>query len=540
MAVQQWYYRKGTARFGPVSSADIKKMATEGKLEPTDLLRGVGMTEWVAASKIKGLFPIPQAKSVTPQKTEVNDELGLAPLEPIKQDAAPATKSAAKPVSQNPTTKPVSQNPAAKHVSQTPTTKPASQKPVVKSASNTSTTVKPVTQKPVSKPIPTPPNSARKSPLPQVPQPVTPTRPPATPQIPVIPTAPQPFAAANTASNISDPFAQFGFDQPIPNPPFALGTGGFGNLDNLVALEKQGQTIYREPTVSVEPDPFAKKETTQSVTKSDWVADLGPAGVILVFLSPFGVMLILGFLCGAVYALRMYIMGIMAYFMAMAFIFSMTSGVTKMSGFFAGNCLLKLKIKSEIFSLGYGALLGLFSLYVFMAGHIWMTINANPYRGMGFNKNKAEIQEMNDDQNLMLRPDEPAPLDDQDFVPFAAPENAAENVAETEENKEEEEEKNMEENVNDELELFADPEEQKKWEAEQMEMKESAERLMDIADKLENGISIFASFSPFYVFLSFLPFGILLWPVNACILVLGTAHATWTSNLGYDPTKGGM
>jgi hypothetical protein len=154
---------------------------------------------------------------------------------------------------------------------------------------------------------------------------------------------------------------------------------------------------------------------------------------------------------------------------------------------------------------------------------------------MSVNKNNAEIREMDEDgRSLVLRPDEPAPFADPDFVPPTTEENTAEN-----------EENEMSENDrNEKNEILAEEaeelEEQKNWEAEQMEMKETAARLMDIVDKFENGISIFASFLPFYVFLSFLPFGILLWPVNACILILGTAHATWMSNLGYDPTKGGM
>jgi hypothetical protein len=512
MASQQWYYRKGTTRFGPVSSVDIKKMAAENKLEPTDLLRGVGMTEWVPASKIKGLFPktesVSSTKSATPQKTEVKSEidteLRLAPLEPIKQDVAPPVKPTAKPLSK-PTTKPVS-------------------KPASTPNSN--------------------PNSVRKPPLPQsVPPPVTPTTPPALPKTPTIPATPHPSAASNT----SNPFAPFGLKQTTPNNPFATGIPAFGNLDHLVELEKQGQTIYREPTVTAETDPFAPKKETQSTAKSDWIADLGPAGTVLTFLMPFGCMLILGYICGAIYALRMYIMGIIIYFMAMTFIFSMTSGITKISGLFAGSCLLKLKIKNEIFALGYGALLGLFSLYVFMAGHIWMTINANPFRGMSLNKNNAEIQEMDDDgRNLLLKPEEPTPFVNPDFAPPAAEENVAENK----ENKNDEEKENgiaKEEKIedknerNEESEITAEElEQQKNWEAEQMERKDAAEKLLDIVDKFENGISIFASFSPFYVFLSFLPFGILLWPVNACILIFGTAHATWTSNLGYDPTKGKM
>jgi hypothetical protein len=370
------------------------------------------------------------------------------------------------------------------------------------------------------------------------------------PQTPTIPAAPQ----VSAASNASNPFAQFGLEQTTPNDPFAISNDPFaagipalGNLDNLVALEKQGQAIYREPTVTAEPDPFAQKKETQLAEKSDWVADLGPAGTILIFLLPFVCMLILGYICGALYALRMYIMGIKTYLVAMIFIFSMTSGITKISGLFAGNCLLKLKIKNEVLALGYGALLGLFSLYVFMAGHIWMTINANPYRGMSLNKDNVEIREMDDDgRSLVLRPDEPTPFANPDFVPPVANEKAAEN----EKNEENEEEENgiakkekveNEDEMNEETELTAEElEERKNWETEQMEMKETAEKLLDIVDKFENGISIFASFLPFYVFLSFLPFGILVWPINACILIFGTAHATWISNLGYDPTKGGM
>jgi hypothetical protein len=491
MAPQQWYYRKGTARFGPVSSADIKKMATEGKLEPTDLLRGVGMTEWVAASKIKGLFP--KTESVLSPKTEikpkVDNELGLAPLEPIKPDKS-ETVLTAKPLSKTPTAKLATNKPAAKPV----------EKPVAVSTS--------VPKSPPSKPAPlsaTPAGQTAKS------------------QAPAFPKIPQPL----TASDASNPFAPFGLEQTPSNDPFAFGTSGFGNLDNLVALEKQGQTIYREPTVTAEPNPFDKKKETKPAPTSDWVSDLGPAGPILVLLMPFMCMLVLGYICGAIYGLRMYVMGFIAYIFSMFFIFCMTSGVTKISGLFAGNCLLKLKIQNEVLALGYGGLLGIFSLYVFMAGHIWMTININPFRGMN---DKVEVREMDEDgRSLVLRPDEPTPFGDPDFVPPAAEET----VAETEE----EEVELTDEEKKEKAAILAEDPEPRDWEKEEMD---DIKKTLDILDKFENGISIFASFSPFYVFLSFLPFGILLWPVNAFILILGTAHATWTSNLGYDPTKGGM
>jgi hypothetical protein len=486
MVSQQWYYRKGTARFGPVSSADLKTMATEGKLESTDLLRGVGMTAWIPASKIKGLFPkteLETESNSTPPTTstsspkinvepEKHHELGLAPLQPIEQNVVPTAKI-----------------PATKTVVK-PSPKPTTQTPKINPKPKTSTI-------------------------------------PATPQIP-------------TAPNTTNPFAQFGLEQTTPNNPFATEMPAFGNLDALVALEKQGQTIYREPTIVAEPDPFAKNNGTQTATtKSDWIADLGPAGTILTFLMPFVFMLVLGYICGSLYALRMYVTGIKSYLVLMFFIFSMTSGLTKIAGLFAGNCLLKLKIKNEVLALGYGGLLGLFSLYVFMAGHIWMTINANPYRGMIDDQNNFELREMDEDgRSLVLRPDEPSPFANPDFVPLAATETVANTDSETDsETDEEDNEENKENQINN---FGENQEQQRHWEAEQMEMQESAKRLIDFANKLNDGISIFASFLPFYVFLSFLPFGILLWPINACILVLGTAHATWTANLGYDPTRGDM
>jgi hypothetical protein len=463
-------------------------MVSEGKLEPTDLLRGVGMTEWVVASRVKGLFP--KAETVLPPKKEVKpqveDELGLAPLEPEQRGVIPAAK---------------------------PSTPASAAKPAVSKPATPASAVKSAVSKPTVKPAVKPVAASPATPAGKIPQ----------PQTPVFPTVPQP-------PNISDPFASFGAAQAPANDPFAFGVAGLGNLDALVALEKQGQAIYREPEVTAEPDPFAKKGAQEKAAVSDWVSDLGPAGPILVLLMPFGAMLILGFFCGAIYGLRMYIMGLFTYFMAMGFIFSMTSGVTKLAGLFAGNCLLRLKIKNEILALGYGALLGIFSLYVFMAGHIWMTINANPFRGMN---NDVKIRAVDEDgRNLALEPDQPMPFGNQDIVPPGAEEAAAE-TTEEEDAEEMEEVELTAEDKKEKAAILAEEPEPDDWE-------NDARKLADLLDKFENGISIVGSFSPFYVYLSFLPFGIMLWPVNAIILILGTAHATWTSNLGYDPTKGGM
>jgi TM2 domain-containing membrane protein YozV len=54
---QEWYYSVGGDRQGPVSAADLKKLADAGTLSAADLVWKDGMADWVAARSIKGLFP---------------------------------------------------------------------------------------------------------------------------------------------------------------------------------------------------------------------------------------------------------------------------------------------------------------------------------------------------------------------------------------------------------------------------------------------------------------------------------------------------
>jgi hypothetical protein len=53
----EWYYTlNGQQQPVPVSSAQLKQMATSGQLEPDDLVWQEGMTNWAPASSVKGLF----------------------------------------------------------------------------------------------------------------------------------------------------------------------------------------------------------------------------------------------------------------------------------------------------------------------------------------------------------------------------------------------------------------------------------------------------------------------------------------------------
>ena len=56
---QQWFYSKNGQQQGPVSPEQLKQLAAAGKLQPTDLVWKEGMSQWVAASSIKGLFTAP-------------------------------------------------------------------------------------------------------------------------------------------------------------------------------------------------------------------------------------------------------------------------------------------------------------------------------------------------------------------------------------------------------------------------------------------------------------------------------------------------
>jgi hypothetical protein len=56
MSQVEWYYARDNRQMGPISSVELKRLATFDKLRPDDLVWREGMTEWAAARNVRGLF----------------------------------------------------------------------------------------------------------------------------------------------------------------------------------------------------------------------------------------------------------------------------------------------------------------------------------------------------------------------------------------------------------------------------------------------------------------------------------------------------
>lgn len=52
----EWFYRDGTHQVGPLSGKQIRSLATAGTINPETLIRKDDETNWIKASRIKGLF----------------------------------------------------------------------------------------------------------------------------------------------------------------------------------------------------------------------------------------------------------------------------------------------------------------------------------------------------------------------------------------------------------------------------------------------------------------------------------------------------
>ncbi len=95
MAIQ-WFVQHGGKQYGPLTSANLKKLADEGKIVPTTSVRSGAEGAWVPASRVQGLFstaPAPASAKTAPTAakaapaprkavTQPPVDLGAPPLAP--------------------------------------------------------------------------------------------------------------------------------------------------------------------------------------------------------------------------------------------------------------------------------------------------------------------------------------------------------------------------------------------------------------------------------------------------------------------------
>ncbi|MGQ9576817.1 MAG: DUF4339 domain-containing protein [Thermoguttaceae bacterium] len=70
MAAIQWYYWRGGQQFGPVSSAELKRLADQKDLAPEALVWREGMAQWVPARSVRGLF---EGEAALPKATPLSE-----------------------------------------------------------------------------------------------------------------------------------------------------------------------------------------------------------------------------------------------------------------------------------------------------------------------------------------------------------------------------------------------------------------------------------------------------------------------------------
>jgi len=99
MPAIEWFYSRGSKRFGPVSATELKQLADRGELSPDELVWREGMDQWIPARRVKGLFehdpgPTKDPKEALPSPTgAVKREAGVGRADSAKVDEPPKPAS---------------------------------------------------------------------------------------------------------------------------------------------------------------------------------------------------------------------------------------------------------------------------------------------------------------------------------------------------------------------------------------------------------------------------------------------------------------
>lgn len=89
----EWYYAKDGKQEGPVSAAQLRQLASAGKLEPTDMVFKIGSKDWVEAATVSGLFAAGRSAPAAPAPEAGGFAFGG---ESEKVAAAPARRKGAR------------------------------------------------------------------------------------------------------------------------------------------------------------------------------------------------------------------------------------------------------------------------------------------------------------------------------------------------------------------------------------------------------------------------------------------------------------
>src|SRR4051812_37698840 len=84
---REWYYRSGDSTHGPVSGAELNRLTRTGEVQPDDLVRKDGGSNWVPAARVRGLFTPAAAAdpppAPVPAPTDGSGSVPTAPAEPF-------------------------------------------------------------------------------------------------------------------------------------------------------------------------------------------------------------------------------------------------------------------------------------------------------------------------------------------------------------------------------------------------------------------------------------------------------------------------
>ena len=80
----EWHYAKNGEQLGPVSSSQLRRMAENGELQPSDLIWREGLAAWIPASKLAGLRFATSAEPTTqPEQCTAQSDQSKSKVAPI-------------------------------------------------------------------------------------------------------------------------------------------------------------------------------------------------------------------------------------------------------------------------------------------------------------------------------------------------------------------------------------------------------------------------------------------------------------------------